>query len=108
MTTTNYPHNMEGRTAFDVNGAKLGKIGQVYVDDQTGQPLWVTVSTGMFGTKASFAPLRGSRVDGDILRLAVTKDMVKDAPGVEADGGVKGTENEALNTYYDGYLGGSA
>jgi uncharacterized protein (TIGR02271 family) len=108
MTTTNYPHNMEGHTAFDVNGAKLGKIGQVYVDDQTGQPLWVTVSTGMFGTKASFAPLRGSRVDGDILRLAVTKDMVKDAPGVEADGGVEGTENEALNTYYDGYLGGSA
>jgi len=29
MTTVNDLQNMEGRTAVDVNGAKLGKIGQV-------------------------------------------------------------------------------
>ena len=61
MTTTEELQNMEGQTAVDVNGAKLGKIGQIYVDDQTGQPLWVTITTGMFGTKQSFAPLHGSR-----------------------------------------------
>jgi uncharacterized protein (TIGR02271 family) len=105
MTTANDLQNMEGRTAVDVNGAKLGKIGQVYVDDRTGQPLWVTVSTGMFGMKESFAPLHGSRADGDALRLAVTKDMVKDAPAVEADGGIGGTESEVLYAYYEGYLG---
>jgi uncharacterized protein (TIGR02271 family) len=108
MTTANDLQNMEGRTAVDVNGAKLGKIGQVYVDDRTGQPLWVTVSTGMFGMKENLAPLHGSRADGDALRLAVTKDMVKDAPAVEADGGIGGTESEALYSYYEGYLGGSA
>ena len=27
------------------------QIGQIYVDDQTSQPLWVTITTGMFGTK---------------------------------------------------------
>jgi uncharacterized protein (TIGR02271 family) len=107
MTTTNDLQNLEGQTAVDTNGAKLGKIGQVYVDDQTGQPLWVTISTGMFGTRESFAPLYGSRIDGENLRLAVTKDMVKDAPGVEADGHIQDTENEALYTYYNGYLGGN-
>ena len=106
MTTTEELQDMEGQTAVDVNGAKLGKIGQIYVDDQTGQPLWVTITTGMFGTKQSFAPLHGSRPDGGDLHLAVTKDMVTDAPGVEADGHIEDSENEALYTYYDGYLGG--
>jgi uncharacterized protein (TIGR02271 family) len=107
MTTTEDLQNMEGQTAVDVNGAKLGKIGQIYVDDQTGQPLWVTISTGMFGTKQSFAPLYGSRPAGGDLQLAVTKDMVTGAPGVEADGHIEDSENQALYTYYDGYLGGT-
>ena len=51
MTSTDDLQNMEGRTAVDTDGAKLGKIGQVYVDDQTIQPLWVTIRTGMFGNK---------------------------------------------------------
>ena len=107
-TTTEELQRMEGQTAVDMNGAKLGKIGQVYVDDQSGQPLWVTISTGMFGTRQSFAPLYGSKSDGDSLMLAVTKDMVKDAPGVEADGHIEDSENEALYTYYNGYLGDTA
>jgi len=108
MTTTEDLQNMEGQTAVDMNGAKLGKIGQIYVDDQTGQPLWVTITTGMFGTKQSFAPLHGSRSDGGALHLAVTKDMVTDAPGVEADGHIEDSDNEALYTYYSGYLGETA
>jgi uncharacterized protein (TIGR02271 family) len=108
MTTANDLKHMEGRTAVDANGAKLGKVGQVYVNDQTGQPTWVTVSTGLFGTRESFAPLYGSRSEGDNLRLAVTKDMVKDAPGVEDDGHIEDAESDALYTYYEGYLGDSA
>jgi hypothetical protein len=107
MTITEDLQNMEGRTAVDKDGAKLGKIGQVYVDDQSGQPLWVTISTGMFGTKESFAPLYGARTSGDNLQLAVTKDMVKDAPGVEADGHIGDSENDALYEYYAGHLGDS-
>ena len=80
MTTTQDLQNMQGQTALDVNGDKLGKIGQVYIDDQTSQPLWVTIATGMFGTKESFAPLYGSNATTDGLQLAVSKDMVKGAP----------------------------
>ena len=106
--TTEELQSMEGQTAVDVNGAKLGKIGQIYVDDRTGQPLWVTITTGMFGTKQSFAPLYGSRPAGGDLQLAVTKDMVSGAPGVEADGHIEDSENEALYSYYNGYLDGTA
>src|ERR1700759_4694392 len=108
MTTTEDLQNMEGRTAVDSDGAKLGKIGQVSLDDQSGQPLWVTIHTGLFGTRETFAPLYGSRTDGDNLQLAVSKALVKDAPGIESDGHLEGDENEALYTYYAGYLGDGA
>ncbi len=97
--------SMIGQNAVDSNGDKIGRIGQIYLDDATGDPQWVTVSTGMFGTKESFAPLYGSRAEGDNLVLAVSKAMVKDAPNVENDGHLEESEVQALFQYYNGYLG---
>ena len=39
---------------LSTDGDKIGSIGQMYVDDDSGQPTWVTVKTGLFGTSASF------------------------------------------------------
>ena len=97
--------SMIGQNAVDASGDKIGKIGQIYLDDSTGDPQWVTVSTGMFGTKESFAPLYGSRAEGDNLMLAVSKAQVKDAPNVENDGHLEESEVQALYQYYNGYLG---
>ena len=46
--------NALGGPLYGSEGAKIGKIGQVYLDDLTGQPEWVTVSTGLVGDKANF------------------------------------------------------
>jgi hypothetical protein len=108
MITTQDLQAMHGRTAVDPDGSKIGKIEQIYVDDMTSVPVWVTVSTGMFGTKESFAPLYGSRAEGEALQLAVTKDMVKGAPSIDADGQIGDDENSALYDYYAGYLGDSS
>jgi uncharacterized protein (TIGR02271 family) len=105
MTTTIAPEHVVGRTAIDPSGDKIGKVGQVYLDDQTGSPTWVTVSTGLMGTKESFAPLYGASEHGDDLVLAVTKDQVKGAPKVDADGHVGETEQAALYDYYGDVLG---
>jgi uncharacterized protein (TIGR02271 family) len=105
MTNFNDASTLIGRTAVDRDGDKIGKIGQVYLDDQTGQPLWVAISTGLFGTKDSFAPLGNATDDGDDLRLAVEKDRVKDAPNVENDGHLSEQEESALYSYYADYLG---
>jgi uncharacterized protein (TIGR02271 family) len=100
MTTTDDLQNMIGCTAMDSNGDKVGTIAKVYLDDRTDEPRWVTVNTGLFGTKESFAPLSGSRWDGDALALSVTKDQVKGAPSIEADGHLEDSENDALYDYY--------
>jgi uncharacterized protein (TIGR02271 family) len=105
MTAPIQAQDFIGRTAIDSAGDKLGKIGQVYLDDTTSQPVWVTVSTGLFGMKESFAPVSGSRWDGDNLVLPVTKDVVKGAPSVDADGHLEDSENDALYAYYAGTIG---
>src|ERR1700689_5411395 len=65
MTTPQDVQQFIGRTAVDSEGNKVGKIGQVYLDERSGLPLWVTVATGMLGTRQSFAPISGSRFDGE-------------------------------------------
>jgi uncharacterized protein (TIGR02271 family) len=104
MTNPSDAQQYIGRTVLDLDGNKIGKIGQVYLSDSTGQPEWVTVSTGMFGNKESFAPLYNARPGDGELRLAVSKDLVKDAPNVDDDGQLDESEITALYQHYAGYL----
>jgi uncharacterized protein (TIGR02271 family) len=108
MTSPQQWDSLIGAAAVDADGDRIGKIGQIYLNGQTGQPEWVTVSTGLFGTRESFAPLYLARLGGGELRLAVTKQQVKDAPNVDADDGLTDTELDALYRYYTGYLGPAA
>jgi uncharacterized protein (TIGR02271 family) len=104
MTTPGRWNDFVGSTAIDAEGEKVGKVGQIYLDDATGQPTWVTVSTGLFGTRESFAPLHNARPSDGELRLAVTKQQVKDAPSVSADEHLSESEIDALYQHYSGYL----
>jgi stress response protein YsnF len=74
-----------GSTAYDGNGNKIGTVEHFFVDDRTGAPTWVAVSTGLFGTRHSIAPAVDATFgDGD-LRLPVSVDAVKNAPHVTGD-----------------------
>ena len=56
MTALQDVQQFIGRTAADSEGSNAGKLGQVYLDEQTGSPLWITVAAGMLGPRQSFAP----------------------------------------------------
>jgi len=104
MTHPEQWESVIGQNAVDAEGAKVGKVGQVYLSDATGQPEWVTVSTGMFGTRESFAPLYGARAEGGQLMLAVPKALIKDAPNVEDDDHLDDDQIQALYQHYAGHL----
>ncbi|SDK93944.1 DUF2382 domain-containing protein [Arthrobacter sp. ok362] len=89
---------------LSTDGAKIGSIGQVYADDDNGQPTWVTAKTGLFGTSESFVPLEGARTEGDDILVPYTKDQVKDAPRVDTDGHLEPAEENRLYAHYG--LGG--
>jgi uncharacterized protein (TIGR02271 family) len=91
---------LTGTTVVDSSGGKIGKVAQVYLDDTTGQPEWVTVKTGLFGTKESFVPLAAARLDGDRLVVDATKDRVSGAPQVDEDGHISEQEEAEIYRYY--------
>ncbi|MEV1047818.1 PRC and DUF2382 domain-containing protein [Streptomyces sp. NPDC049916] len=91
---------LDGLTVYDNDGEKVGSVGRVYVDDETGKPDWVTVKTGLFGMKESFVPLAGARRVGSDLHVAHPKESVKDAPRVDADAHLSVAEEEELYRHY--------
>src|ERR671926_1068514 len=93
-----------GKDVYDSSGEKIGSASEVYLDDESGQPEWVTVKTGLFGTKESFVPIRDADLTDQGVRVSVSKDKVKDAPKVDADGHLSPQEEEELYRYYG--LGG--
>lgn len=93
---------LSGSTAYGNGDEKIGKVGQIYLDDHTGQPQWVTINTGLFGTNESFVPLKDVVFSDGELRVPYDKSTVKDAPSVAADGHITPQEEQELFRYYEG------
>jgi uncharacterized protein (TIGR02271 family) len=89
-----------GATAYDPSGDKIGKIGQIYYDDDSNQPRWATVSTGLFGTNETFVPVQDAELTGDRVTLAYDKATIKDAPNIAEDGHLSPEEEQQLYRHY--------
>jgi uncharacterized protein (TIGR02271 family) len=101
MLTEDQAREVIGATAYGDDGEKIGKVGQLFLDDQTGQPEFVTVNTGLFGTSESFVPVADATFNGDRLVVPFSKDKVKDAPNVDLDGRhLDESEEQRLYEYY--------
>jgi uncharacterized protein (TIGR02271 family) len=90
----------QGRTMLDRDGGRIGTIDAIYLDDQTGQPEWALVNTGLFGTKSSFVPLAQASQAGDDVRVPYDKQLVKDAPRVDIDQHLSEAEEQRLWRHY--------
>lgn len=99
MADNNY-EELFNSDVVDVDGKKIGSIGQVYLDDQTGQPSWVTVKTGWFGLKETFVPLEQAVVADGTITVPYSEEKVKDAPRVDPDKHLDADEEAQLYAYY--------
>jgi uncharacterized protein (TIGR02271 family) len=100
MPTTQEVTEWKGQKLVSQDGDKIGTIDEIYVDEQTGEPEWMAVSTGLFGSRVSFVPLAEARRDGDEVRVPYGKDQVKDSPNAEADGALSQDEESRLYRHY--------
>jgi len=100
MPTTQEVTSWKGQKLVGEDGEKIGTIDEIYVDEQTGQPEWLAVSTGLFGSRVSFVPLRDAQRDGDDVRVPYTKEDVKSSPNAEADGALSQDEESRLYSHY--------
>ncbi|GAB3575796.1 PRC and DUF2382 domain-containing protein [Amycolatopsis endophytica] len=101
MTGTMRPEELMENAVVDNHGNKIGKVGTVYVADDTQQPEWVTVRTGLFGHKESFVPLQGATMDRDGVHVRVSKEKVSEAPQTDGDRHLSEQESAELYRFYD-------
>lgn len=100
MTDKRNIQDLLNATAFDAQGEKLGKINNLFVDDKTGQPTFIEVNHGLFGMSSSLVPLRGHRLNGDELKLAFDKDLIKDAPDIDFENQLTAADQETIYEHY--------
>jgi uncharacterized protein (TIGR02271 family) len=85
----------------DPRGEKIGSVKQVWLDGQTGDPVWASVHTGMFGMKESFVPLQRAELHDDQVQVPVAKEQVKEAPKIDAAGDrMSESDQAALYQHY--------
>jgi uncharacterized protein (TIGR02271 family) len=100
MPQTSEAYDFRGRNLIDANGDKIGKIDELYYDQEGGQPEWALVNTGLFGSRKTFVPISAATPAGEDLRVPVTKDVVKDAPRVDVDEELSEQEERKLFDHY--------
>ncbi|HSP60493.1 MAG TPA: PRC and DUF2382 domain-containing protein [Ornithinimicrobium sp.] len=98
--TQEHIDQLDNADVVDRDGESLGGVGQVYLDDHTGDPAWVTVKTGFFGTKETFVPLNDADLGDGTITLPYEKSYIKDAPNMEADQHLSEGEQDELYRYY--------
>ena len=100
MPTTDQVLSWRGEQLHGSDGEKLGKIEEIYLDAETREPEWALVTTGLFGSKRSFVPLREASTSGDGVTVPFDKDTVKNSPTVDADGALSRAEETELYRHY--------
>ncbi|MFF8763154.1 PRC and DUF2382 domain-containing protein [Nocardiopsis dassonvillei] len=100
MARDRTPADLIGHHVLDREGHNVGKINQVYLDDNTDQPSWVSVHTGLFGRHETLVPLQGSQPVEEDIRVPYDKSVVKDAPHVDADRHISPEEEQTVRQYY--------
>ncbi|MFD3684884.1 PRC and DUF2382 domain-containing protein [Nocardiopsis sp. NPDC058631] len=100
MARDRAPGDLIGHHVLDEEGHSVGKIKQVYLDDETNKPSWVSVETGLFGRNETLVPLQGSHPKEEDIQVPFDKATVKDAPNVDADRHISPEEERLVRDYY--------
>jgi len=89
-----------GQTMVGSGGDKIGKIEEIYLDQETEQPEWALVHTGLFGSQSTFVPIADASTDDDKDVVPFDKAHVKDAPKMKADNELSQRDEAALYSHY--------
>jgi PRC-barrel domain protein len=82
------------------DGRPVGKLIDVYVNNDSGEPEFLLVASGFLHNRLHLAPAAGAtRTDGGVT-LAVTKEAVDAAPHIAADGDLTTDEERRLYEHY--------
>jgi sporulation protein YlmC with PRC-barrel domain len=74
-----------GLEVFDRDGERVGKLVEIYVEEETGRPEFALVRTGLFRLRSSFVPIGGAFTEEGALVVQVEKAEIREAPALAKD-----------------------
>ena len=96
-----------GHDLVDRDGVKAGSIVDLYIDDQTGQPTWGLVRTGLLGSRQTLVPLGQATVPLAVIvsgagsvQVPFESATILDAPSVAVGEEISEATAIALRRYY--------
>ncbi|MFC5946997.1 PRC-barrel domain-containing protein [Pseudonocardia lutea] len=82
MADLDDPARVQGLTVRDRDGADLGKVDAVYVDDTTQRPEWVVLSGGLSRSRRAALPLAGAVIEEGDVHVPYDAEQLRTAPEV--------------------------
>jgi hypothetical protein len=89
-----------GLQVLDADGDKLGKLDEIYYDVDSGDPVFVTVKSGLLGRHSQLVPVLGATVGRDHFRVAYTKELIDQAEQNSGDASVGDEDVQRLAATY--------
>jgi uncharacterized protein (TIGR02271 family) len=77
--------SLRGADVISADQEKIGSVEEIFVDEETGQPEWIGLGTGMFRSKRVLVPVQGAEFGEDAVIVPYSKDQVKDTPDIDGD-----------------------
>jgi uncharacterized protein (TIGR02271 family) len=90
---------LHGSPVYDQSGEKIGKVEEIYYDEDTNQAEWIGIGTGFFGMKRVLVPVQGVQLNDDGVTVPYDKDLVKDSPDIDSDP-IDPAAEQSLHAYY--------
>ncbi|MGI5119126.1 PRC-barrel domain-containing protein [Marinactinospora thermotolerans] len=100
MTARPRTQHLTGHRLLDENGDSVGRIGQVYFDDETDTPVWAAVRTGPLGRHESLVPIGVARMAGEDVQVPFDRETITTAPEFGADRHISAEQEHLVYRHY--------
>ncbi len=89
-----------GREVLDVEGHRIGRLEEVYLDEATDQPRWAAVREKPAGRELSLVPLAHATMRADYVAVPVTSGAIDGAPHIDSARELTEEEADSLERHY--------
>ena len=89
-----------GNRVTDSLGVGVGRLEDIWVDAQTGEPSWLLVREGRFGGRHKLIPFEGATEGGGRLWLPYERDLIRSAPEIDTEGVLTAELGEELRAHF--------
>lgn len=91
----------KGQQVVDSDDERIGKVEDVFFETTSREPRFLCVKSGLLGKRLSVVPLSGAAWSRDYVRVAFSKEQVKDGPQTDPGAELDPAAERELAAHYD-------